>query len=85
MTVNYKKEAEYLLNRYNWNDKELELIRDHFEDICEKFFAMPEEIHDMLCDTFTAWCCGEVKKAKLNYWIKKTNTTVEELNIWLTW
>ena len=83
--MNYKKEAERMLKTYNMSPAEEELVRNHFQEVIEKFLNMDDRTHDILTDYFTKWICGECPKARLNYWMKKTNTTVEELNIWMTW
>ena len=85
MTINYAAEATRLLNEYKgWTPAEETIIRTHFQETLEKFFNMEESTLDKLIEAFNMWLDG-APKARLNYWIRKTNTTVEELNIYMTW
>ena len=79
------KEAAYLLDRYTWTPEEEKIIRTQFSDIVEKFSNMDELSYEKVTGYFTSWLLGEAPKARLNYWMRKTKTTVEELNIWMTY
>ena len=74
-----------MLNNYNLSATEEEIVRNHFQETIEKFLNMSEETLETRCSYFDKWLMGEAPKARLNYWMKKTNTTVEEINIWMTW
>ena len=54
------------------------------QEVLEKFWAMDEATEAKLIEAFNLWLDGAPKK-RLNYWMKKTNTTVEELNIYMTY
>lgn len=79
------KIAKEMLDRYNWTPVEEEIIKTRFEEVLEKFWNMPEEVADKLFGYFDKWLMGECPKARLNYWMRKTGTTVEELNIYATY
>ena len=84
MTINYTAEASRLLNDYQWTPAEETIIRTRFQETLEKFFHMEEATQDKLIEAFNMWLDGAPKR-RLNYWMKKTGTTVEELNIFMTW
>ena len=75
----------YLLTHYNWTPVEEELIQNHFEDICNKFANMSDYEYDKLFTYFDKWLLGECPKSRLNYWMRKTGTSIEELNIFATY
>lgn len=84
--MNFAKETDRLINNYSWNEKELALLNgEGFAPIYEKFYSMNDDLFDTVTEKFTDWLLGIIKKSDLNYWLKKANVTVEELNIYMTW
>jgi len=78
--------TSYLIKYYKWSEKELELLETiGYETISQKMSDLDEETFDKVTEYFEKWLLGEVRKDRLNYWLKKTNLTVEELNIWMTY
>lgn len=84
-TYDYNKEANDLLARYHWTEKEAEIIRTRFASVIEKFFSMDDEEFDLLREKYDGFICGEVSKKEMNRLFKKYNTSDEEMNIYLTW
>ena len=84
MNAYYTKAAADLLNHYNWTPAEARIIKTRLQEVLEKFWAMDEDTEAKLVEAFNLWLDGAPKK-RLNYWMKKTNTTVEELNIYMTY
>ena len=84
MNAYYTKAAADLLNHYNWTPTEARIIKTRLQEVLEKFWAMDEDTEAKLVEAFNLWLDGAPKK-RLTYWMKKTNTTVEELNIYMTY
>lgn len=80
-------ETAMLIEDYDWNEKELEILKTKgFKSIVVKIDTIPEEIFfEKILKYFDGWLMKENKKAKLNYWLKKYNLSIEELNIWCTY
>lgn len=75
----------YILNHWKWNKEETELLLTlGYGGIEEKFDALDEKTYDCLCDCFTSWLAGDMPKARLNYWMRKTGINEAMLNIWHT-
>lgn len=73
------------INRYYWNDAELEVINKiGYDAICDKINSLDDKTFNKLMHYFDAWLLGEAPKARLNYWLHKSGMTVEMLNIWCT-
>ena len=84
-TYDYNKEANDLLARYHWSEKEAEIIKTRLASVIEKFFSMNDEEFDLLREKYDGFICGEVSKKEMNRLFKKYNTSDEEMNIYLTW
>lgn len=79
------KTTKYILNHWNWNAEEINLLNTiGYEGIDKKICALDDATFDKLCDYFTGWLLGENSKARLNYWMKKTGINEAMLNIWHT-
>ena len=77
--------ATYIINHWKWNDTEKQLLKTiGYDAIREKIDNLPDYDFEKINDYFNDWLMGTTPKKRLNYWLKKTGITVEELNIWYT-
>ena len=75
----------YILNHWKWNDTEKKLLETiGYDAIREKIDNLPDSDFEKINNYFNDWLIGKAPKKRLNYWLKKTGLTVEELNIWYT-
>lgn len=74
-----------IIARYNWTAAEVETLTTFgIEKIDEIFAELDDNTFDHIDLYFNAWLMGEAPKARLNYWMKKANVTVEMVNIYFT-
>jgi len=74
-----------IIDRYNWNEAEIETLKKYgIDKIYEIFEELDDNTFDHLDMYYMGWLFGETPKARLNYWMKKTNITLEMLNIYFT-
>ena len=75
----------YIVNHWKWNNAEKKLLETvGYDAIREKIDNLPDSDFEKINDLFNDWLMGTAPKKRLNYWLKKTGLTVEELNIWYT-
>jgi hypothetical protein len=74
-----------IIARWNWNPAEIEALEtEGYAAIAEKFAALTDELYNRVCDNFTAWIMGEVKKTEFTKARKAAKVTEAEVNIWMT-
>ncbi len=80
------KLTKEIMEMYSWNEKEIAILETKgYEPIRETFRNLSDNDFEMLLLHFDRWIDKEEPKRILNYWLKKTGLTVEEVNIWCTY